>query len=221
MSELQPASLPTPGIDVTASPAWWLTKPAEIRAYLESLEGVEVEEIGKTAGGRPIIAAAWGQREMLPGATCDTPGAALGASDSSAYYGKGKRQRQVLMLAGAAHGTEFEGTIAAMNYMSIIATGKDLLGRRQDAMAEEGRKLRFIIIPFLNVDGRERAMEQKHFIGTGANGDLALMECTRNADGATVNLLCAVNKEESGDVSFVPLAELIKGNPYDLYTPPK
>jgi hypothetical protein len=153
-------------------PSWWITEPDRVRQHLESLEGVEVEEIGRTAGGRPIIAAAWGPREILPELTCNTVAAAFGASDSSAYYGKGQRQRQVLMLIGAAHGTEFEGTLAALNYMNIIVTGKDLLGRPQEAMAQEGRQLRFILIPFLNVDGRERAINQKHFIGTGLGDNL-------------------------------------------------
>ena len=157
-------TLPKPNADFARVPPWWLTEPQRVRAFLESLPGVEVEEIGRTAGGRPIIAAAWGEREMLEGRTCNTPAAAFAAGNGSVFYGKGDRQRQVLMFLGAAHGTEFEGTVAAVNYMSIIATGKDLRGRPQEAMAEHGRKYRFIVVPFLNVDGRERAIEQKHFI---------------------------------------------------------
>ncbi|MBM4041398.1 MAG: hypothetical protein FJ290_23090, partial [Planctomycetes bacterium] len=65
----QAKPLPKPGMDPTAAPPWWLTKPKEIRAFLESLDGVKVEEIGHTAGGRPVIAAAWGEREDLPGRT--------------------------------------------------------------------------------------------------------------------------------------------------------
>ena len=149
-------TLPTAGIDVTAAPPWWLTKPAEVREFLDSLDGVEVEVIGQTAGGRDIIAAAWGEREMLPDRTCDVLSSALDGGDTSAYYGTGQRERQTLVLAGAAHGIEFEGTVAALNYLNIIVTGKDLLGREHPEMAAEGRQTRFIVIPFLNVDGRER-----------------------------------------------------------------
>lgn len=187
--------LPKPDIDFSQVPSWWITEPDRVRQHLESLPGVTVEEIGRTAGGRPIIAAAWGEREILPDRTCNTVSAALGASDSSAYYGKGQRQRQVLLFVGAAHGTEFEGTIAATNYMTIIATGKDLLGREQPAMAEEGRKLRFIVIPFLNVDGRERAINQKHFIGT----------CDKNIDHFS---MITQGLYQNGDVLHWPQSKL-------------
>jgi hypothetical protein len=156
---------PVPKMDPYHAPPWWLTQPKEIRDFLESLDGVRVAEIGKTAGGRTIIAAEWGEREMLPGATCDSLAAAIGAGDTAVFYGKGERKRQVFLFLGAAHGTEYEGTVAALNYLNIIVTGKDLLGREQPQMAEEGRQHRFLIIPILNVDGRERALDHRHFIG--------------------------------------------------------
>jgi hypothetical protein len=159
--------IPKPQTDFFKAPAWWLTEPQRVEEFCRSLPGVEVEEIGRTAGGRPIIAAAWGPREILPDRTCNTVGAALGAANPAAYYGKGQRAHQVLMFVGAAHGSEFEGTVAALNYLNIIVTGEDLLHRKQEAMAAEGRNLRFIVIPFINVDGRERTLEHRHSIGVG------------------------------------------------------
>jgi len=156
---------PKPGVDTTKAPPWWLTKPAEIRAYLESLEGVAVEEIGRTAGGRPIIAAAWGEREMLPGRTSTSLSSAIAGGDTAAFYGKGERKRQVLLFVGAAHGTEIEGTVAALNFLNVLVTGKDLRGRRQSGIAEVGRRHRFLLIPILNVDGRERALADVQWIG--------------------------------------------------------
>lgn len=51
---------------------------------------------------------------------------------------------------------------------------------------------------------------------------LALMECTRKADGEKIYVICAVNwypgaKEE---YEFIPLAKLFDGNPYDEVLPP-
>ncbi|MBN1670891.1 MAG: hypothetical protein JXR37_07655 [Kiritimatiellae bacterium] len=164
-SQAEPGvALPLPGMDPRQAPPWWLTKPNEIRDFLESLEGVEVEEIGRTAGGRVLVAAAWGEREMLPGATSSSLCQALAGRDPTAFYGKGERQRQVLLFVGATHGTEFEGTVAMLNYLNIVVTGQDLLGREWPAMAEEGRKHRFLIIPLLNVDGRERALDHVSWI---------------------------------------------------------
>lgn len=161
----QPAGArPTPGMDPTAAPPWWITRPTEIRDYLESLEGVEVEEIGRTAGGRPIIAAAWGEREMLPGRTCTSLASAIAGGDATAFYGKGQRERQVLMFLGAAHGTEVEGTVAALSFLNVLVTGKDLRGREQPEVAAAGRKHRFLSIPILNVDGRERLLDHVSWI---------------------------------------------------------
>ncbi len=157
--------LPEPGIDLMAAPKWWLTRPREIRDFLESLPGVAVEEIGRTAGGREIVAASFGPKEDLPGRTATSLAAAAASGHPEAFYGQGKRGRQSLLFLGAAHGTEVEGTVAALNYLNIIVTGKDLLGRQQPVMAENGRKLRFTIIPLLNVDGRERAAHMRNFIG--------------------------------------------------------
>lgn len=157
-------SLPEPGVDLTTAPPWWLTKPDEIRAFLESLDGVTVEEIGRTAGGRPLIAAAWGELETLPDRTSVNLGSALGGGSAAAFYGQGTRRRQSIVFVGAAHGTEMEGTVAALNFLNIIATGKDLRGREHASMAEAGRRHRFVLIPVFNVDGRERALEHVHWI---------------------------------------------------------
>ncbi|MBI2192617.1 MAG: hypothetical protein HYU36_11600 [Planctomycetes bacterium] len=58
--------------------------------------------------GRPILAAARGEREMLPGRTSASLASAVAASRPSAFYGQGERQRRVLLLLGGAHGTEME-----------------------------------------------------------------------------------------------------------------
>lgn len=166
---------PKPGMNPFVAPKWWITKPAEVRAYLESLEGVEVEEIGRTAGGRPIIAAAWGEREMLPGRTATSLASAIAGGDPEAFYGKGERKRQSLLFLGAAHGCECEGTVAALNFLNVLVTGKDLRGRKRPAVAEEGRKYRFLLIPFLNVDGRERALDYVQWVNV--NGGFYYMIC--------------------------------------------
>lgn len=49
--------------------------------------------------------------------------------------------------------------------------------------------------------------------------NVALMECRRRSDGADVALICAVGRE-GDDYVFTPLAEMVNGNPYDMYDPP-
>lgn len=52
-----------------------------------------------------------------------------------------------------------------------------------------------------------------------ADGQLALLDCRRKADGAKVALICAVNFDGE-EYEMVPLAVMIEGNPYKLFDPP-
>ncbi|MFP4056817.1 MAG: M14 family zinc carboxypeptidase [Candidatus Brocadiia bacterium] len=152
-------------MDPTTAPPWWLTRPREIRDFLESLDGVEVEEIGTTGGGRPIVAAGWGGREEPRGRTSASLASAIAGGDPAAFFGEGEREKQTILFVGATHGTEWDGTVAALHYLNILATGRDLLGREWPEVARRGRAHRFFLIPILNVDGRERALHHVHWIG--------------------------------------------------------
>lgn len=50
-------------------------------------------------------------------------------------------------------------------------------------------------------------------------GDLALMECTDAKTGAPVSVVCAV-EVKNGEYTFIPLAKLFDGNPYEEVLPP-
>lgn len=52
-----------------------------------------------------------------------------------------------------------------------------------------------------------------------AEGNLALLECTDAATGATRYVICAVGRAE-GDFVFTPFGHLADGNPYEAYVPP-
>jgi len=152
-------------VDTGQAPRWWLSGPEQVEAYLRSLKGVTVFEIGRSAGGRPILAAARGRRERVGGRTSESLSSALAGGSAAAFYGSRARQRQVLLFIGGVHGTENEGTVAALNLLNVAVTGKDLRGRRHPRMAREARKLRIVIIPFLNMDGRCRFADRLHFVG--------------------------------------------------------
>ena len=152
-------------VDTSKAPDWWLSAPDEVEAFLCGLRGVDVFEMGQSAGGRPIIAASWGPREDRPKRTSMSLASAISGGAAKAFYGEGERKRQGLLFLGDAHGVEFEGTVAALNFLNVVVTGKDLRGRRWPRMAREGRKLRIVIIPFFNIDGRVRYVKHRHFIG--------------------------------------------------------
>jgi hypothetical protein len=152
-------------VDARQAPVWWLSRPDEVESFIRELRGVEVFELGRSAGNRPILAAAWGQREDLPGRTSASLASAIAGGDPQAFYGHGQRQRQGFLFLGAAHGTEIEGTVAALNFLNVLATGQDLRGKAWPRLAEAGRQLRVVVVPFLNIDGRERFREFRQFIG--------------------------------------------------------
>ena len=152
-------------INTSQAPEWWPSSPERVSRFLRSLDRVTVSKIGRSAGGRSIVAAAWGDREDLPARTSASLASAIAGGSSSAFYGEGDRRRPVLVIVGAAHGTEIEGTVAALNFLNVLETGEDLRGKPWPRMAQEGRKLRVVVIPFLNIDGRCRYSERLHFIG--------------------------------------------------------
>ncbi len=51
-------------------------------------------------------------------------------------------------------------------------------------------------------------------------GSLALLDCRDKATGLPVRVIVAVNDEPDGGCSFVPLARMFDGNPYDELDPP-
>jgi len=50
--------------------------------------------------------------------------------------------------------------------------------------------------------------------------DVALMECRRRKDGKIVAMICCVDIDKDKNFSFTPFAEMINGNPFDMYDPP-
>jgi hypothetical protein len=183
MSEQAPLPtdlIPDPGMDPTDAPDWWLTKPDEIRAFLDSLDGVTVRELGRTAGDRPIIVAEWGEREDLPERTSESLPSSIASGQLESFYGTGEREKQHILFLGAAHGTEWDGTVAAMHLLNILVHGTDLRGRKHPEMAERARQYRWCVIPFQNVDGRQRLADHRHWIGVDPDYFMALSQGVRH-----------------------------------------
>ena len=51
-------------------------------------------------------------------------------------------------------------------------------------------------------------------------GDLALVSAVRKADKKDVALVCAMQQNEDGTITPIPLAEMVNGNPFELYDDP-
>jgi len=78
---------------------------------------------------------------------------ACGAKDPT-YYANKEGKKNVVLLVGGTHATEFEGISALINLIKLIETGSDYLGNAYDFANDIDARL--IIIPIFNVDGRAR-----------------------------------------------------------------
>ena len=58
-------------------------------------------------------------------------------------------------------------------------------------------------------------------MSTAANaGDLGLVSSRRVADGQDVALVCAIQIDEDGSIMLIPFAEMINGDPFEIYQDP-
>ena len=62
----------------------------------------------------------------------------------------------LVLLIGAEHGQETEGTAALVNLISLLETGFDLAGLPNEALCRAAENVRLLIIPVMNPDGRAR-----------------------------------------------------------------
>lgn len=132
-------------------PDYWKTDLNTIAEWANRAKKAEVRVLGKSAGGRDIWLFAYGEKEDLhPKANYNS---ACGAKDVTAYVDR-KNKKPVILLAGAIHGQETEGTAALMNLISLLETGKDLAGNPNQELVYWASKVRLLIIPVVNADGR-------------------------------------------------------------------
>ena len=139
-------------------PAWWKSREEHVQAFIDN----EVSK-GKTGllatspGGRNIKMVSYGEPEPELRGTANY-NSALGAKDPGAYYkrGPGFRKRPVLIISGGVHGDEIEGTMGAVSVLRIMESGVDVMGKGRPGLRAKLEKLRLIVIPLANPDGRAR-----------------------------------------------------------------
>lgn len=136
-------------------PSFWRSTVEEVRDFLKTtVRKGRVETIGKTAGGRPMLAVSYGAPRRGRGTT--TFNGSRGYGDVRAYLGP-DHDRRVYLAMASVHGGEFEGIAGMVNLLSVIETGADLRGRTWPELTAAVTRLdRIILIPIVNSDGRAR-----------------------------------------------------------------
>lgn len=136
-------------------PPFWISGWPEVNAYLAGVQKAQRWEIGKSQGGRPIAAIAYGDREPI-----DRKGNLFSAQlhgHLEDFFDPEKRSRPVMLVVGSIHGSETEGSVTCVNFAHLMETGTDLRGRRWDALCELGGQMRVVLVPIAQPDGYIRS----------------------------------------------------------------
>ena len=147
------SQLLTPPVGV---PAWWRGREEQIQAFLDGdVRRGEVVRVSRSPGGRPVRAAAYGEAEPEVRGTANW-NSALGAREPDAFVRRSERQRPVLVILAGTHGQEIGGMVAALAAIQVMETGTDLAGTAQAKLRRKLERLRLVVIPCANPDGRAR-----------------------------------------------------------------
>lgn len=147
--ELTPAS-------PSAVPPWWTSEEEAIQSFLTAaVRRGAVSTLAQSPGGRAVRMVAYGAPEPERRGTANF-NSAMGAAMPDAYYRRGERIRPVLVVLAGVHGQEVEGMMGALSLIRILETGSDLAGRAHPALREKMERLRLLVIPLANPDGRAR-----------------------------------------------------------------
>ena len=110
----------------------------------------------QTPGGRKQVALIYGGESEARGSA--NYSSACGAYDKTKYHEKHKTP--VVMLIGAVHGQETEGIAALTNLIALMETGKDLAGELNETLLALARRVKLVIVPIANPDGRDRVVPE-------------------------------------------------------------
>ena len=138
-------------------PAWWRSQEQAIQDFLDrDISRGRVATLAESPGGRRIRCVSYGEPEPERMGTANF-NSAVGARDPETFFcRRGDRERPVLVVLAGVHGAEFEGMIGALSLLEIMERGRDLRGEPRPDLQELFGRLRLIVIPLANPDGRAR-----------------------------------------------------------------
>ena len=168
-----------PGLEET--PDYWRVRPEQIVELCQSLVKGRSELIAETPAGLPVYACFFGDFSDPSPQTNWSAGNS--SSTMSAYLGDEDHPQTIMLLAGV-HGSEPEGTAAAMNMISLLETGKDFSGNTDTTFLSLASNYRLIIVPCANMDGR--AICPDHLRGQPYEVFRAVCQGTWKEDGSLV-----------------------------------
>lgn len=135
-------------------PVYWKSNLEDIDKAVADIRKGKVRTV-YSAGNRPIYLVEYGQKNDYHRTANFS--SACGSHDIRCYADKtGEDICPCLLLVGATHGAEFEGTVAILNLIKILETGTDYSDRAYPEFDGLIDKINLVMIPCLNPDGRAR-----------------------------------------------------------------
>ena len=109
----------------------------------------------RSAGGRDVWLYELGKGK--PTKRTSNYSAAVGSDDVRSYLGhRRKGYRQTMLILCGVHGMESEAVAGAVNLLHILEHGRDLRGRPWPEIRRLAKRLRLLLVPLANPDGRAR-----------------------------------------------------------------
>ncbi len=147
------------------APPFWKSRLADVIEVLGGARKGEVWKFGESWGRRPLYTVSYG--ELEPYKRTANFSAAAYAHKPGAFCRRAPGVKKVLMIIGPVHGGEMEGVVGCLNLVKVLETGTDFRGRSWPGITRNAGKLRIVIVPLANPDGRER-LPMDHWVGKTA-----------------------------------------------------
>ena len=117
--------------EIIPLPVYWHSSVKQVNEDISKVKKGKVHTLLPSAGGRPVYMLEYG-KNTLPESRA-TLSSACGAHDYRCYADKTQDDYiPTVFLTGCMHGGEFEGTVALMNLISLLESGVDLAGSKND-----------------------------------------------------------------------------------------
>ena len=137
----------------SAIPSFWRGDLSTIEALKTQSKKGTPRTLAFSPGGRAVWCFSYGEKQQLISRA--NYNSACGANDLEAYLPQSGK-KPVILLIGGVHGQETEGIVALCNLISLLETGVDLGGEPNNAVIKAAEKVRLLIVPCANPDGRAR-----------------------------------------------------------------
>ena len=131
--------------------SFYRTSLEDVAEILSGLKKGRAFEFGRSAGGRPLRAVRFGDEPPKRQANFSS---ALAANKPEAYFGENRTR--CLVIVACEHGAEMEGTAACLNLIALVDSGRDLMGKERPELSGLLSKVRLVVVPVANPDGRAR-----------------------------------------------------------------